>query len=117
VADESETLLGTLCSHLGLPVWFASDAAAAVEIFRWHETKIAIVLVDVWTLDGDAASLLANLREIKSEVTCYFMSGDWTPPSDDVLREMGVAAPVVKPFFLETFKSIVRAGLTDAQSS
>ncbi len=91
-------LLHTLLRRQGFVVWLAPGGAAAVEIFRREQANIAVVLLDVRMPGLDGPQTLAELRRIRPDVPCCFMSGCTDPYTPEELRALGAAHLFPKPF-------------------
>jgi DNA-binding NtrC family response regulator len=91
-------LLHTLLRRQGFTVWLAAGGTAAVEVFRREQANIAAVLLDVRMPGLDGPQTLAELRRIRPDLPCCFMSGCTDPYTTEDLMALGVAHLFPKPF-------------------
>jgi CheY-like chemotaxis protein len=100
-------LLHTLLRRQGFVVWPAAGGAAAIEIFRREQANIAVVLLDVRMPGLDGPQTLAELRRIRPDVACCFMSGCTAPYTSEDLRALGAAHLFPKPFPVDEIASVL----------
>jgi DNA-binding NtrC family response regulator len=86
-------LLEVALPPLGLEVLSVSNAKEAIELFRQHPRRIALVLID-----GDGPETLTALRAIDPGVRCCFMSALPARYTPGELSSFGVADFFPKPF-------------------
>jgi DNA-binding response OmpR family regulator len=91
-------LLHTLLRRQGFTVWLAAGGSAAVEVFRREQANIGVVLLDVRMPDLDGPQTLAELRRIRPDLPCCFMSGCTDPYTSEDLLALGAAHLFPKPF-------------------
>jgi CheY-like chemotaxis protein len=110
VADDAEpirNMLAMFFQRQGIPFWLTSNGIEAVETYRQHREEIGLVLLDVRMPKMDGPHAFAQLKEMNPDVTCYFMSGDIAPYTEEMLLEMGAPGLLVKPFLVRALGAIV----------
>jgi DNA-binding response OmpR family regulator len=110
VVDDDPLVLDLLDVWLGAQgfrVWLARGGHAAVEVFLREHASIIAVLLDVRMPGLDGPQTLAELRRIRSDVTCCFMSGCTDPYTDDDLRALGAAHLFPKPFPIDELNQVL----------
>jgi CheY-like chemotaxis protein len=98
--DSVRTLLQVGLERSGFRVWVAASAAEAVDVYRQHAARIAVVLLDVRMPGQDGPATLRALQQLDPDVYCCFMSGHTGDYSEESLRELGAAQVFTKPFHL-----------------
>lgn len=98
--DESRvrSLLNTSMQEQGFAVWLAADGQEAIDLYQRYRKHIDVVLLDVRMPGLDGPRTLAMLRDINPEIRCCLMSGDLGSHAETVLRSLGAAALIAKPF-------------------
>jgi CheY-like chemotaxis protein len=92
----------------GFDVWLATGGREAVQLYRKHRDRIAVVLLDVQMPGLDGPQTLEALREMNPEVRACFMSGNTGAYGPDELRQRGAACVIAKPFLLEDLANVLR---------
>jgi DNA-binding response OmpR family regulator len=100
-------LLHTLLRRQGFPVWLACGGAAAIDVYRREQAHIGVVLLDVRMPGLDGPQTLAELRRVRADLACCFMSGCTDPYTPDDLRALGVAHLFPKPFAVDEVVGIL----------
>jgi CheY-like chemotaxis protein len=100
-------LLHTLLRRQGFRVWLAAGGASAVEIFRREQANIAAVLLDVRMPGLDGPQTLAELRRIRPDLPCCFMSGCTDPYTPEELLALGASHLFPKPFPVDEVASVL----------
>ncbi len=98
VVDDEEIVANSLRRVLeaaGHPVLVALNATDALAVARRHQPDIALALVDVRLADTTGPQLVQKLWELEVPRKVIYMSGHLP---EDVLRELGDAPVVDKPF-------------------
>jgi two-component system, cell cycle sensor histidine kinase and response regulator CckA len=101
VAEDDPALLNVLelvFRRRGFGVWPARDGRAAVELFRRHRERIAVVLLDVLMPGLDGPQALGELRRLEPGVACCLMSGHTGSYDRTALEDLGAARLYEKPF-------------------
>jgi DNA-binding NtrC family response regulator len=104
VADDDEHvrfLLALALLQAGFDPLVAADGHQAVELFRRHQDKIHVVLLDVKMPRLDGPGALARIRQIAPQVRCCFMTGHAAHYGADNLLALGAARVFDKPFDLD----------------
>jgi DNA-binding NtrC family response regulator len=91
-------LLETVFRRQGFTVWTAGTGAAALETYRQHGERIAIVLLDVCMPGMDGPQTLAELRRLSPGLRACFMSGFSGKYAIDELLGLGALCFFDKPF-------------------
>lgn len=86
----------------GLNAWIADSGKEAIEIYTRNPVAVALVLMDVQMPDMDGVQTLSELRKVKPEVRCCFMSGSTGKYSDVDLLHAGATLVLNKPAFLSS---------------
>lgn len=111
VIDDNEDVcafLGRGLGAYGFTVWVAGGGRAGVALYLAHRTAIDIVLLDVRMPDWDGPATLSALRALDPDVTCYFMSGDTGPYTEEHLIGLGASGVLEKPFRLDDLLAHIR---------
>jgi DNA-binding response OmpR family regulator len=88
-------------------VWAARGGRAGVEVFRREHPHVTLVLLDVRMPGMDGPQTLAELRRIRPDVCCCFMSGCTHPYTADGLLALGAAHLFTKPFVVEELLDVL----------
>ena len=111
VDDEPaiRAMLDMALRRFGFMVLLAATGTDAVELYRRHRDRIAVVLLDVLMPPPDGPQTLAALREINPRVRCCFMSGSTGDYSAEELLARGAVHILGKPFHsLANLASVLR---------
>ncbi len=102
VDDEPQVrrLLELALTRHGLMVWTAADGRAAAEIYRQHQDRIQVVLLDVQMPGLDGPWTLVELQKVNPQVRAVFISGNSGEYNAELLLALGAAAVLQKPFNL-----------------
>jgi DNA-binding NtrC family response regulator len=92
----------------GFDVWLASNGWDAIDLYRKHRDRIAVVLLDVRMTGPSGPQTLDALRELNPKVLACFMGGDTGAPDPEELRQRGAAHFIAKPFRLEQLTDTLR---------
>jgi CheY-like chemotaxis protein len=92
----------------GFEVWLASSGREAIQLYRKHRGRIAVVLLDVCMEGLDGPQTLDALRELNPSVLVCFMSGDTGAYRPEELRQRGAAYVIAKPFRLDQLANTLR---------
>jgi two-component system, OmpR family, response regulator len=92
------TMLDLALSQGGFAVTLATTGNEAIELYRKHHDKFALVLMDVQMAGMDGPTTLAILRQINPELKCCFMSGSTGKYTSQELLDMGAVHVTMKPF-------------------
>lgn len=98
--DESSvrSLLNTSMQQQGFAVWMAADGQEAIDLYQQYRDYIDVVLLDVRMPGLDGPRTLGILRERNPEIRCCLMSGELGSHGETILRSLGAAALIPKPF-------------------
>jgi DNA-binding NtrC family response regulator len=100
-------LLHTMLRRLGFPVWLALGGQAALEVYRREQARVGVVLIDVRMPGLDGPGTLAELRKIRPDLACCFMSGCTDPYTADDLHALGAAHLFTKPFPVDDLLAVL----------
>jgi CheY-like chemotaxis protein len=92
----------------GFAVWLASNGLEAIEVYRTHRERIAVVLLDVRMPDLDGPHTLDALRELNPAVPACFMTGDVGDYAPEDLIRRGASYVIDKPFVLNDLARLLR---------
>jgi CheY-like chemotaxis protein len=92
----------------GFDVLLASSGREAIQLYRAHRERIAVVLLDVRMPGLDGPATFDALRELNPEILVCFMSGYTGADALEALRQRGAAAVIAKPFHLDDLACILR---------
>lgn len=106
--DPVRTLLHVGLERHGFQVWLAASGPEALDVYRQHAARIAVVLLDVRMPELDGPQTLRALRQLDAEVCCCFISGHTGDYSEASLLELGAAHVFTKPFHLADIVPILR---------
>jgi CheY-like chemotaxis protein len=104
VVDDDSLLLNllhTVLKRAGFSVWVAPSGAAAIELYRRHQSAIGVVLLDVRMPELDGPQTLAELSRLNPRVLCCFMSGYTGQYTREDLLALGAVHLLQKPFRME----------------
>lgn len=85
----------------GFEVWAASNGRDAVNLYREHQDRIAVVLLDVCMPEMDGPQTLQALQELNPNVLACFMSGNLGNHQLEDLKRLGAACFIAKPFYMD----------------
>jgi len=91
-------MLDLALSQAGFAVKLATTGHEAIELYRKHHDKFALVLMDVQMPGMDGPTTLAILQQINPELNCCFMSGSTGRYTSQELLDMGAVHVTMKPF-------------------
>lgn len=114
VVDDEEAvrnLTRSVLERSGYEVLLAADGAGAIEVFRAHRDRIAVVLLDQTMPEMSGPEALAAIRAIAPQVPVWLTSGYGRP--EDVAGGPAALADgfLAKPFSPEEVASAVGAAL------
>jgi CheY-like chemotaxis protein len=92
----------------GFDVWLAGSGQEAIDLYRQHTDKIAVVVLDVRMPGLDGPHTLEGLRELNPDVQACFMSGETGAYEPEELLQRGAAYVIAKPFLLDELANILR---------
>ena len=92
----------------GFAVWLASSGLEAIEVYRTHRERIAVILLDVRMPGLDGAQTLDALRELNPAVPACFMTGDGGNYAVEELIRRGASYVIDKPFVLNDLAQLLR---------
>jgi CheY-like chemotaxis protein len=92
----------------GFDVWLAANGREATDLYRLHQDRIAVVLLDVRMPGLDGPGTLDALRELNPQVLACFMSGDAGAYDPQELLQRGAAHVIAKPFHLDPLADTLR---------
>ena len=111
VVDDEAALRGLLA--MALPRWNvdvleAGNGVEAIELYKRHQNKIVLVLMDVNMPGATRPETLEILQQINPTVRCCFMTGNiGAYQSEDLLRR-GAVCIIDKPFDLTELARIIQ---------
>jgi CheY-like chemotaxis protein len=92
----------------GFDVWLAPGGREAIQLYRKHRDRIAVVLLDVRMPGLDGPQTLEALRRLNPEVLVCFMSGGASASEPAGPRQGGAACVIAKPFLVEDLANVLR---------
>ena len=100
VDDEAliRKLLSRMLNDQGLTALLAASGEEAIDLYRKHGARIALVLLDVQLPGLNGPQTLAALQQLNPDVRCCFMSGDTGAYSIPQLLATGALRFLSKPF-------------------
>lgn len=104
VVDDDQQVLGMLHMTLaqnGFRVWLAASGCEAIDLYRAHQERIVLALLDVCMPGLDGPQTLAALRELNPGVMACFMSGEPGKYQPEELIGHGAVRLIHKPFHLK----------------
>jgi DNA-binding NtrC family response regulator len=110
IVDDEPYILQLLEAFLGrqgFRVWLASNGAEALELYRSHFSKIAVVVLDVCMTGLDGPQTLAAMQTVNPQVRFCFMSGDPGAYPESELLDRGSPCVLKKPFRLEEIIHVI----------
>jgi CheY-like chemotaxis protein len=94
-------LMTTVLQRRGFYVLTAASGAEALATYRQHGLRIAVVLLDVRMPVQDGPTTLAQLRQLKPDLCCCFMTGHAGEYTLDDLLACGASHCFDKPFSVD----------------
>jgi DNA-binding NtrC family response regulator len=91
----------------GWRVWAAPDGEAAIEVYRRHDDRIDIVLVDLQLPGLHGMRVLSELAEINPELPTCAMSGNVSPYAASAFRRMSSTPLFTKPMDMRALSFIL----------
>jgi CheY-like chemotaxis protein len=92
----------------GFEAWLAANGREAIQLYRMHRDRIAVVLLDVRMPGLDGPRTLEALRELNPAVQACFMSGDPGAYESNELLQRGAACVIAKPFDLNELAKVLQ---------
>jgi two-component system cell cycle sensor histidine kinase/response regulator CckA len=120
VVDDEPAIVRMLVEALNGPelsVLTATRGDKAIEMYRQHQGKIDLVLLDLQMHPLNGLQLLAELRRIDPHVRVAFMSGSPCEGPVAEMAEAGVVSVFSKPFLSLTDLATTLGELVRSQSS
>lgn len=112
VVDDStairELLAGVFRSD-GFAVWQAGDGREAEAVFRTHQPRVGLILMDVRMPGVSGPQALTAIRQFAPLVPCWFMSGSLGEHTEAGLLSLGAERVLSKPFRLDELRTLVSA--------
>ena len=111
VEDEPiiRELLLEFLTRLGYQVLLADSGKEALEYLG--NKQIQLALVDLKLPDMEGIEVIKQLKKINPKLTCIVMTAYPTPASQQMAKELGVAAYLTKPFQLSNLQSLLEKAL------
>jgi PAS domain S-box-containing protein len=112
VVDDEETMRTTIARMLpkiGLEAVLVSDGREAVEVFRAHPGRFALVLLDLTMPHMDGEQTFTELRRIRPDVRVVLMSGFNAQEALVRFTGKGLASFLQKPFTIDELRSVLRS--------
>ncbi len=97
----------------GLSVMTAENGRHGVEVYRAHQHRIGVVLLDVKMPDLDGPKTLPLLQQISPQVCCCFVTGDTGVYDEEELLALGAVKVLRKPFSLGLLAELMRQMLSN----
>ena len=110
-ADDNETVLETgrdVLEGLGYKVLVATDGQEAIDEYRKHENKIALVILDVVMPRKGGAEALKGIREINPDARVLFATGYDKLSALADKKAISAEAIITKPFAVSKLSQIVK---------
>jgi len=114
VVDDEEILrhlMKDILENLGYGVMLASDGQEAVDLYREHQAKIDMVIVDMMMPRMGGKETFQELKRINPEVKALLASGYAKNTAAQGILDLGVKDFLHKPFSLEEISNKVRKAL------
>jgi DNA-binding NtrC family response regulator len=89
-------------------VWLASSGREAIDVYREHRGRIAVVLLDVRMPGLDGPGTLDALREVNPAVLACFMGGGTGAYDPQELLRRGATGIIAKPFHIDQLTNTLR---------
>jgi PAS domain S-box-containing protein len=104
IDDERDlrVILDSILKYLGYNVILAKDGQEGIELFRKHQDKIDLVLLDYILPDSDGREIFHKLQQIKPGVNVLVCSGYSEREGIQELLREGVKGVLPKPFTIES---------------
>jgi CheY-like chemotaxis protein len=100
-------LFSYLLNERGYSAISAGSGKEAIRVYRDRRTEVVMVLLDMQMPDLDGLQVLAQLREINSDVRVIIISGYADQLTSELRNERGVVAFLAKPFSLESLLEVL----------
>jgi CheY-like chemotaxis protein len=115
VVEDDEAVrefIRLVLEDLGYRVIVAQDGQEGLDVYRQHQSEIAMVISDVVMPGMDGIELVCALRKLNPLVKCLLVSGYTTSRDIEGLGFEGLVGFVQKPFSIEAFAHKVEYTLT-----
>jgi CheY-like chemotaxis protein len=100
-----------LLQRLGYEVLVAADGPEALDLYREHSNRIAVVILDLTMPRWSGEETLCELRQVNPQVRVMLSSGYTQGEIDKRLRGQEVAGFIQKPYTLEELEEHLRTAL------
>ena len=114
VVDDEQLvreLARDILKRYGYTVLMASGGEKAVELYRQHADKIAMVILDILMPDVDGVETFRRIREIDPAARVVISSGYDEAHAGEKLLQAGAAAFVQKPYRIAELLKVVREAI------
>jgi len=114
VVDDEQLvreLARDILKRYGYTVLMASGGEEAVELYRQHADKIAMVILDILMPDVDGVETFRRIREIDPAARVVISSGYDEDHAGEKLLQAGAAAFVQKPYRIAELLKVVREAI------
>jgi len=114
VVDDEQLvreLARDILKRYGYTVLMASGGEEAVELYRQHADKIAMVILDILMPDVDGVETFRRIREIDPAARVVISSGYDEAHAGEKLLQAGAAAFVQKPYRIAELLKVVREAI------
>ena len=105
--DVVRDVAHNLLTKLGFETLVAENGKEAVDIFKKHESKISLVVMDIVMPVMDGREAFYELKEINKDVKVILLSGFKREASINSLLEEGVKGFLQKPYTIQAFREKV----------
>jgi DNA-binding NtrC family response regulator len=110
IADDNKIFCETLASYLRSKlekynVLTAEDGEKAIEILE--SNPVSLILTDLVMPKVDGYKVIDYVKEFKPAIPVIIMTSAWSLELQILIREMGIAEYLEKPFHLEDIDRIV----------
>ena len=114
VVDDEQLvreLARDILKRYGYTVLMASGGEEAVELYRQHADKIAMVILDILMPDVDGVETFRRIREIDPAARVVISSGYDEDHAGEKVLQAGAAAFFQKPYRIAELLKVVREAI------
>ena len=111
IVDDDESILsamGGLVERMGHKVYRASNGIEALKVFEENKAEIDLISLDVSMPEMGGHEVLRQIRARGSDVPVIVVTGHCAESENELLKPLGVAGVVQKPYTARSFISVAQ---------
>ena len=107
--ESSREVLQTIVEMMGYKTALCDDGAEGIRFMVEHHKSILMIFLDIYMPQVDGISTLGHLRNHYPDVPVAVITGTDDTDDETVVRNLGAASFISKPFPGELIRETVRA--------